>query len=109
MAIYVFNLLVGFEPNGIDKAQGYRARMLINNPQEVKYVFTNQPRREDILYYKKVGIDTERMMSMYGFMARQIGLDTYVRVEDKLEQLKQAFYKGMQMLSILGETVRKLG
>lgn len=92
MAIYVFNLLVGFEPNGVDKAQGYRAKMLTHCSREVKHIFTNQPRREDILYYKKLGIDIERMMSMYSFMAGQTGLDTCVRVEDKLEKLKKVFY-----------------
>lgn len=27
MSVYVFNLLVGFSPNGIDNAQGYREKM----------------------------------------------------------------------------------
>ena len=26
MSVYVFNLLVGFSPNGIDNAQGYREK-----------------------------------------------------------------------------------
>lgn len=29
MSVYVFNLLVGFSPNGIDNAQGYREKCLI--------------------------------------------------------------------------------
>ena len=28
MTVYTFNLLVGFEPNGVDVAQASRARML---------------------------------------------------------------------------------
>lgn len=29
MSVYVFNLLVGFSPNGIDNAQGYREKCLV--------------------------------------------------------------------------------
>ena len=61
MAIYVFNLLVGWAPNGVDNAQGYRAKMLNHFVQPVNYIFTDLPRREDIAYYSKLGIGEEQV------------------------------------------------
>ena len=43
MAIYVFSLLVGYAPNGVDYAQGYRARILRKLPYPVRYIFAEIP------------------------------------------------------------------
>ena len=40
MSVYVFNLLVGFSPNGIDNAQGYREKMFDQIGLKSKYVFS---------------------------------------------------------------------
>ena len=51
MAIYIFKLLVWTAPNGIDNAQGYRAKMLNNLSEPAKYIFTELPTGRDIDYY----------------------------------------------------------
>lgn len=48
MAIYVFNLLVGYFPCGVDNAQGYRAQILDRIGYPVRYVFTEIPSAQDI-------------------------------------------------------------
>ena len=53
MAIYIFSLLVGYVPNGVDNAQGYRARMLKKYTNSVKYIFTELPTRRDVNLYRK--------------------------------------------------------
>lgn len=51
MSVYVFNLLVGFSPNGIDNAQGYREKMFGQIGLDSKYVFTEFPDMRDIMLY----------------------------------------------------------
>ena len=43
MTIYTFNLLVGYEPNGVDVAQASRALMLRELKEPAKFVFTTWP------------------------------------------------------------------
>ena len=43
MTIYTFNLLVGFEPNGVDVAQASRAKILRGLGVTAKFVFTLGP------------------------------------------------------------------
>ena len=43
MTIYTFNLLVGYEPNGVDVAQASRALMLRELNASAKFVFTPWP------------------------------------------------------------------
>lgn len=51
MSVYVFNLLVGFSPNGIDNGQGYREKMFDQIGLDSKYVFTEFPDMRDIMLY----------------------------------------------------------
>ena len=57
MAVYVFNLLVGYLPNGIDNAQGYRAQMLKEFEKNVWHIFTELPGKREFDIYRKAGID----------------------------------------------------
>ena len=59
MAIYVFSLLVGYAPNGVDYAQGYRASILRRFSDSVQYVFSEIHRRYDIHYNKRIAIGEE--------------------------------------------------
>lgn len=52
MSVYVFNLLVGFSPNGIDNAQGYREKMFDQIGLDSKYVFTEFPDMRKSCYIK---------------------------------------------------------
>lgn len=63
MTVYVFNLLVGFSPNGIDNAQGYREKMFDQIGLDSKYVFTEFPDMRDIMLYKNVGIPVDKMIN----------------------------------------------
>lgn len=63
MSVYVFNLLVGFSPNGIDNAQGYREKMFDQIRLDSKYVFTEFPDMRDIMLYKNVGIPVDKMIN----------------------------------------------
>lgn len=89
MAIYIFNLGVGYEPCGVDNAQGYRAKMLRHFSKAVKYIYTELPSKECILYYSKVGIDEEQMLSMHYFLADHLSLKASVKLEDRLRKFKE--------------------
>ena len=79
MSIYVFNLLVGHPPNGVDNAQGYRHRFLKNSGQDIHYIFTDCPLTKQVAQCSKTGIPVEKMNSPYHFFA-EIGLYTPAKV-----------------------------
>lgn len=62
MTIYTFNLLVGFEPNGVDVAQASRARMLRSLGVAAKFVFTTWPTPEKLAYYLSLGHRDEELL-----------------------------------------------
>lgn len=62
MSVYVFNLLVGFSPNGIDNAQGYREKIFDQIGIDSKYVFTEFPDMRDIVLYKNTGIPVKKCL-----------------------------------------------
>ena len=55
MTVYTFNLLVGFEPNGVDVAQASRARMLRDLGVAARFIFTTWPSPEKLAYYLSLG------------------------------------------------------
>ena len=68
MTIYTFNLLVGFEPNGVDVAQASRAKMLRRLGVAAKFVFTTWPTPEKLAYYLSLGHrDEELLFAHLGF------------------------------------------
>ena len=103
MVIYVFSLLVGYAPNGVDYAQGYRARILRKLPYPVRYIFAEMPRRKDIGFYQELGVEEEEMLSMHHFFLDHPGLQLSVRAEDKVEELKSSLqitdiiYNGLEI------------
>ena len=111
MAIYVFSLLVGYAPNGVDYAQGYRAWILRKLPYPVRYIFAEIPRRKDIEFYQELGIEEEEMLSMHHFFLDHPGLRLSVRAEDKLEELKNSLlitdviYNGLEIHLVKNGTV----
>ena len=90
MAIYVFSLLVGYAPNGVDYAQGYRAPIFDRFPYPVWYVFNEIPRRQDINFYRGIGVREEEMLSMHHYFLDHPGLQLSVKAEDKLAELKES-------------------
>ncbi len=97
MAIYVFSLAVGFAPNGVDNAQGYRALMLKGFFNPVYHVFTELPKRGDISRYRKAGIKVEQMLSLNSYFTDNHTLGLSVRVDDKLVELEALLqYTGVE-------------
>ena len=62
MTIYTFNLLVGYEPNGVDVAQASRAKILRGLGVTAKFVFTTWPTPERLAYYLSLGHRDEELL-----------------------------------------------
>ena len=62
MTIYTFNLLVGYEPNGVDVAQASRAKILRGLGVTAKFVFTAWPTPEKLSYYLSLGHRDEELL-----------------------------------------------
>lgn len=90
MAIYVFSLLVGYAPNGVDYAQGYRANIFSKLSCPVRYIFAESPGRHDIDFYKKLGINEEDMFSMCHYLLDHQTLRPTVKVKDRLAELMES-------------------
>ena len=90
VAVYVFSLLVGYKPNGVDYAQGYRAKILSKLTCPIRYIFAELPGRSDIDFYKSLGIPEEDMFSMYHYLLDHPTIRPTVRAKDKLAELMES-------------------
>lgn len=104
MAIYVFSLLVGYEPNGVDYAQGYRAKIFRRLSCPVRYIFVELPRRQDIDFYKKLGINEEDMFSMCHYLLDHQTLRSTMKARDKLAELMDGL--GIRNVDDQGSEIR---
>lgn len=73
MTIYTFNLLVGYEPNGVDVAQASRALMLRELNAPAKFVFTTWPQPYKLDYYLSLGHRYEEFLHTYVCFTDQDG------------------------------------
>ena len=73
MTIYTFNLLVGYEPNGVDVAQASRAMMLRELNAPAKFVFTTWPQPYKLDYYLSLGHRYEEFLHAYVCFTDQDG------------------------------------
>lgn len=73
MTIYTFNLLVGYEPNGVDVAQASRALMLRELNAPAKFVFTTWPQPYKLDYYLSLGHRYEELLHAYVCFTDQDG------------------------------------
>lgn len=89
MSIYVFNLLVGYLPNGVDNAQGYRHRFLKNLGQDIHYIFTDCPLTKPVARYSKTSIPVEKMTSPYHFFCGNRAVHACKSMESILQQMQQ--------------------
>ena len=55
MTVYNFNLLLGFEPNGVDVAQAHRLKMFRKLGVETYFVFTHWPNSDQLDYFLSKG------------------------------------------------------
>lgn len=87
MAVYVFSLLVGYSPNGVDNAQGVRNRYLKKLNTDIKYIFSDTVSWEYINSYVNLGIDSKDMLSPHLFFTDHpcvSGLTDYKNVLDEI-------------------------
>lgn len=97
MAVYVFDLVVGYAPGGLECAQGFRASALKNFSDSVKFIFTEMPGRREISLYRNFGMDVEQMLSLHQYFTDNHTLELSVKIEDKLEELeKKLQYTGVE-------------
>lgn len=61
--------------------------MLENISCSVKYIFTETPKRNDVIRYNSVGINTEQMLSAHQYLAGQWTLELTGKAEDKVKEL----------------------
>lgn len=92
MAVYIFNLLVGYVIGGVDHAQGYRASILKDLPYPVKFIFTCVPRRQDINLYQYLGISVEQMLCMHQFFSDNRTLKAVEKADDKVAELYERLH-----------------
>lgn len=55
VTVYNFNLLLGFEPNGVDVAQAHRLKMFRKLGVETYFVFTHWPNSDQLDYFLSKG------------------------------------------------------
>ena len=55
MTVYNFNLLLGFDPNGVDVAQAHRLKMFRKLGVETHFVFTHWPNSDQLDYFLSKG------------------------------------------------------
>lgn len=97
MSVYVFNLLVGFSPNGVDNAQGYREKMFDQIGLDCKYIFTEFPDMRDIMLYKNTGIPVTKMLTPH---LKLTGRD-YFNFIDQTEPMIQVTKTNMEVSEIV--------
>lgn len=88
MSVYVFNLLVGFSPNGIDNAQGYREKMFGQIGLDSKYVFTEFPDMRDIMLYKNTGIPVTKMLTPHLKLTKRDHFEFVDETESMIQVIK---------------------
>ncbi len=86
MAVYVFELLVGYFPNGVDYAQAMRYRYLKMLSTSVKYIFTSIPDNRSVQYYQGIGIETEDMLSAHLLLSGNGGIGKEIQIREKAFQ-----------------------
>lgn len=88
MSVYVFNLLVGFSPNGIDNAQGYREKIFDQIGIDSKYVFTEFPDMRDIMLYKNTGIPVKKMLTPHLKLTKRDHFEFVDETESMVQVIK---------------------
>ncbi|MFS9251350.1 glycosyltransferase [Streptococcus mitis] len=87
MTVYLFDLLVGYEPNGVDRSQANRARIFKKTNLDVRYIFSVIPPREDFLYFQHIGIPLDKMMIAPFYLAGAKGVKSTITSEEMISRL----------------------
>lgn len=62
MTVYNFNLLLGFEANGVDVAQAHRLQLFRSLDLDTRFVFTQWPHSDQLEYFLSKGYDYEELL-----------------------------------------------
>lgn len=87
MAIYIFDLLVGYEANGVDNSQAHRARLFSKMNLDYRYIFSVIPARYKFSYFRDLGIPEERMVIAPFFLVGEKSVESTVSVEEMILRL----------------------
>ena len=87
MRVYIFDLLVGYEPNGVDSSQAHRARVFQKINIDDHYIFSDIPPRYKFLYFRNLGIPQEKMIIAPFYLAGEKGITATITVEEMIQRL----------------------
>lgn len=87
MSVYIFDLLVGYEPNGVDSSQAHRARVFQKINIDDHYIFSDIPPRYKFLYFRNLGIPQEKMMIAPFYLTGEKDITATITVEEMIQRL----------------------
>ncbi|MCE4957791.1 accessory Sec system glycosyltransferase GtfA [Macrococcoides caseolyticum] len=97
MTIYNINLGIGWASSGVEYAQVYRAQMLRNINEEVKFIFMDFINAENIqTYTENIGFKDEEIIWLYQYFTDIKIARTSFTVNDLLEQLNANKLRSIQ-------------
>lgn len=87
MSIYIFDLLVGYEANGVDNSQAHRARVFSKMNLDYRYIFSVLPPRYKFSYFRDIGIPEENMIIAPFYLAGEKEVKSTLSVEEMIRKL----------------------
>jgi accessory Sec system glycosylation protein GtfA len=102
MTVYTFDLLLGYEANGVDNAQGYRAQILEKLERENKFIFTKIPPHQKRVYFRTLGIPEKNMLILPFVLANAWDIRptlsvTSLKTKLGLENASPVYFDGEQV------------
>lgn len=88
MTTYIFDLLVGYEPNGVDNSQVHRARVFDKQNIDYCYIFSVLPPRYKFRYFRDLGIPLDKMIIAPFYLVGETGVKSTISVQEMISKLK---------------------
>ena len=87
MTTYIFDLLVGYEPNGVDNSQVHRARVFDKQNIDYCYIFSVLPPRYKFRYFRDLGISLDKMIIVPFYLVGETGVKSTISVNEMITKL----------------------
>lgn len=87
MTTYIFDLLVGYEPNGVDNSQVHRARVFDKQNIDYYYIFSVLPPRYKFRYFRDLGIPLDKMIIAPFYLVGETGVKSTISVNEMITKL----------------------
>ena len=87
MTTYIFDLLVGYEPNGVDNSQVHRARVFDKQNIDYCYIFSVLPPRYKFRYFRDLGISLDKMIIAPFYLVGETGVKSTISVNEMITKL----------------------